>query len=138
MGRKLTRLNYEMQIIDAEWRNTYKRLIQAEGHQRNFKLPTNMSAAVAKKTAELLANKITEYKAYLLELQEQKDLYQSLTKEIWDRCNEIKKLVRHENNLEELREEMTERVRSYFPLTDEFWSQKFNCNSQHGTVKGID
>ena len=32
---------------------------------------------------------------------------------------EIKKTIRHENNLEELREEMTERVRHYFPLSDE-------------------
>jgi len=132
MGRRLVRLNYEQQILDMEWRTTYKRLLHAENHLRTYKAPPlpNLQA-VATKTQEQLKTKIKEYKEYLLELQQQKDLYETLRKEIWDRCMEIKKTIRHENNLEELREEMTERVRHYFPLTDEFWQSKFNCRSVH-------
>ena len=44
------------------------------------------SRAVATKTKEMLDKKIKEYKEYLLELQQQKDLYETLRKEIWDRC----------------------------------------------------
>ena len=33
MGRRLVRLNYEQQILDMEWRTTYKRLLHAEAHR---------------------------------------------------------------------------------------------------------
>ena len=39
MGRRLVRLNYEQQILDMEWRTTYKRLLHAEAHLRTFKAP---------------------------------------------------------------------------------------------------
>merc|ERR1712100_450258 len=46
MGRKLTRLNYEKQIIDMEWRKTYKMMLQAEHHLSSFResssLPQSM------------------------------------------------------------------------------------------------
>jgi hypothetical protein len=129
MGRKLTRLNYEKQIIDMEWRKTYKMLLQAEHHLASFRESSALPSSVANKTKTLLDGKINAFKDYLLQLQEQKDSYETLTKEIYDRCNDIKKCVRHENNLEELSEEMTERVRSYYPASDEFWSLKFNARS---------
>jgi hypothetical protein len=129
MGRKLTRLNYEKQIIDMEWRKTYKMMLQAEHHLSSFRESSSLPQSIVTKTKTMLESKITNYKDYLLELQEQKDSYESLAKEIYERCGEIKKSIRHENNLEELSEEMTERVRSHYPPTDEFWQSKFNARS---------
>ena len=43
---------------------------------------------------------------YLLELQEQKDMYQNHIDQIFERCSQIKRSIKKENDLEELREEM--------------------------------
>jgi hypothetical protein len=129
MGRKLTRLNYEKQIIDMEWRKTYKMMLQAEHHLSSFRESSSLPQSVANKTKSMLETKITSYKDYLLELQEQKDSYESLAKEIYERCGEIKKTIRQENMLQELSEEMTDRVKSHYPQSDEFWQSKFNARS---------
>jgi hypothetical protein len=49
---------------------------------------------------------INQIPRYLLELQEQKDMYQGYIDQINERCSQIKRTIKKENDLEELREEM--------------------------------
>merc|ERR1719191_1034920 len=70
MSKKLVRLEYDIQIVDLEWRKTYKALLAAEHHLAT--LPTNPS----EKTKTLLKAEVEKCMKYLLELQEQKDMYE--------------------------------------------------------------
>jgi hypothetical protein len=123
MGRKLTRLNYEKQIVDMEWRRTYKLMLRSEHHERT--LPNKAS----EKTRKTIEKQITDYKEYLLQLQEQKDQYESLMTELWQRCNELKAAIRQENDLESLRKELTQRVKATYAQHDDFWQTKFSVSS---------
>merc|ERR1711964_94796 len=129
MGRQLTRLNYEKQIIENEWRKVYKLLLRAEHHAAT--LPQGTSAKFLKTKAEL-DQKRQNYLGYLLKLQEQKDIYNALTKDLMEKCQAIKKNIRRENDLEALRHECTERVRKLYKPEDDFWNQTFNATSIYG------
>jgi len=74
-----------------------------------------------------LEKAVQKNKKYLLELQEQKDLYQSKIDNIFDECAKIKRSIKKENDLEELRMEMTNRVKQRFSPEDVFWKTQFNC-----------
>lgn len=126
MGRKLTKLNYEIQIIDMEWRRTLKGLLRAEQHEASLGNAQDRSAS--QRRVEL-AERIKSYKSHLLLLQEQKDMYETCISDIWTRCDEIKKSIRQENDLESLRQECSDRVRQSYMPDDEFWEQKFNVTS---------
>merc|ERR1712187_111475 len=67
MSKKLIRLSYDQQIIDLEWRKTYKALLDAEHRQAT--LPNNCPEW--RKTA--LKKEVDTNMKHLLELQEQKD-----------------------------------------------------------------
>merc|ERR1719215_1082198 len=71
MSKKLVRLAYDQQIVDLEWRKTYKALLDAEHRQDT--LPGNAQ----QKTKDILKKEVDGHMKYLLELQEQKDLYQT-------------------------------------------------------------
>jgi len=123
MGRKLTKLFYDMQIIDERWRETYKMMLNAEHRRRT--LPKNPSA----KSMTALDTEVSQLKGHLLELQEQKDLYDVCVAEIWTRCDQIKAVIKKENDLESLRQELSDRVKAKFDSDDPFWTTPFNARS---------
>merc|ERR1712100_328343 len=65
MSQKLIRFHYDQQIIDLEWRKTYKALLKAEHHRAS--LPEN----ARQNTKDKLDKEVSDKKKYLLELQDQ-------------------------------------------------------------------
>eukprot|EP00401_Gymnodinium_catenatum_P045197 CAMPEP_0117616746 /NCGR_PEP_ID=MMETSP0784-20121206/85222_1 /TAXON_ID=39447 /ORGANISM="" /LENGTH=205 /DNA_ID=CAMNT_0005420539 /DNA_START=120 /DNA_END=737 /DNA_ORIENTATION=- len=104
MSKKLVRLNYDHQIVDNEWRNTYKQLLDAEHRQRT--LPQNNEKAKA-----ALKKEVEGHMKYLLELQEQKDMYSNHIRETYEKCDSIKEIIKKEAELDELRESMESKTR---------------------------
>ena len=139
MGRKLTRLNYEKQIVDMEWTRTYKSLLRAEKHEQTLGNPSfhdeKMDKRREKRKQEIKAE-IDDFKAHLLTLQEQKDMYESCIQDIWTRCHQIKESIRTENDLESLRKELSQRVQQQYAPDDEFWSTKFSLETAKGRKEG--
>jgi hypothetical protein len=126
MSKKLVRLQYDQQIVDQEWRNTYKLLLQAEHHQRT--LPANAQ----EKTKTLMKANVASHMKYLLELQEQKDMYANAIKETYERCDAIRETIKKEAELDELREFMEDQTQSRIHPDSQFWRMKFNIKSaQH-------
>lgn len=121
MSKQLIHYYYDQQIFDLEWRNTYKMLIRSEKRRDNLPRSANQKAK------DELEKAVQKNKKYLLELQEQKDLYQSKIDNIFDECAKIKRSIKKENDLEELRMEMTNRVKQRFSPEDVFWKTQFNC-----------
>lgn len=125
-SKKMVRLAYDQQIIDREWRNTYKALLRAEHHQAT--LPANATD----KTKITLKKEVDNAMKYLLELQEQKDMYENQIKTVYDRCDSIKETIRKEAELDELREFMETQTKSRISQESPFWRTKFNIHSQTG------
>merc|ERR1719440_2221418 len=117
-SKKLIRLNYDEQIVDLEWRKTYKALRDAE-----HRMATSGSND---KTKELLKKEVQHNLKYLLELQEQKDMYQAHTAQVNERCDSIKGLIKKENDLEELRMTLENHTKDRIPHDAAFWKTKFN------------
>lgn len=121
MGKQLIHYFYDQQIFDLKWRETYKELIRAE------KRRGNLPAMASVKAKDELDGNVKKFKKYLLELQEQRDMYQTKIDAIFERCAQIKRGIKKETDLEELRMEMTGRVKAKFVAEDNFWSTQFNC-----------
>jgi len=120
-SKKLIRLNYDEQIVDLEWRKTYKALRDAEHRMA--------TSGTNDKTKELLKKEVQGHLKYLLELQEQKDMYQSHIAEVNDRCDNIKGTIKKENDLEELRMTLENHTKDRIPHEAAFWKTKFNTRS---------
>mmetsp|Transcript_7149 Transcript_7149/g.17343 ORF Transcript_7149/g.17343 Transcript_7149/m.17343 type:complete len:541 (+) Transcript_7149:405-2027(+) len=131
MSKQLIHYFYDQQIFDLKWRETYKQLIRAE------KRRANLPALASNKAKDELDGNVKKFKKYLLELQEQRDMYQSKIDGIFERCAQIKRGIKKENDLEELRMEMTGRVKAKFAQEDGFWSTQFNC-TRPDDVRGSD
>ena len=127
MSKKLVRLSYDQQIMDLEWRKTYKALLDAEHRQ------STLSGNAPQKTKDLMKKEVDGAMKYLLELQEQKDMYESHVKEIYTRCDEIKALLKKERDLEDLRQHMEGQTRAAIMDDNPFWRTKFNIISQNTT-----
>merc|ERR1711862_93138 len=125
MSKKLCRLSYDQQIIDLEWRNTYKKLLDAE--HRKGTLPENVNP----KTKTILEKEVAEHLKYLHELQHQKDMYQQEIQETYQRCADIKARIKKENDLEDLRLMMEKRELEKNGRESPVWKVKFNVRSQH-------
>eukprot|EP00929_Paragymnodinium_shiwhaense_P095464 TRINITY_DN5660_c0_g3_i1.p2 TRINITY_DN5660_c0_g3~~TRINITY_DN5660_c0_g3_i1.p2 ORF type:complete len:179 (-),score=74.03 TRINITY_DN5660_c0_g3_i1:137-673(-) len=123
-SKKMVRLAYDQQIIDREWRNTYKALLRAEHHQAT--LPGNAT----EKTKKILKEEVDNQMKYLLELQEQKDMYETQIKNVYERCDSIKETIRKEAELDELREFMESQTKGRISADSPFWRTKFNIHSQ--------
>mmetsp|Transcript_61574 Transcript_61574/g.109554 ORF Transcript_61574/g.109554 Transcript_61574/m.109554 type:complete len:242 (-) Transcript_61574:130-855(-) len=122
-SKKLIRLNYDRQIVDLEWRKTYKAFQNAE--HRLAALGVN----AAEKTKTLLKKEVDGYLKYLLELQEQKDIYDEEKDKVYGRCDEMKGTIKKENDLEELRMDLESSTKDRIPPEASFWRQKFNSRS---------
>mmetsp|Transcript_1558 Transcript_1558/g.2357 ORF Transcript_1558/g.2357 Transcript_1558/m.2357 type:complete len:250 (+) Transcript_1558:84-833(+) len=125
MSQKLIRLQYDFQIIDLEWRNTYKALLDAEHRQAT--LPSN----AIEKVKALLKKEVDGSMKYLLELQTQKDMYENQVKEIYSKCDSIKMTIKKENDLEDLRMTMEKGTKDKINGESPFWRTKFNIRSQN-------
>lgn len=141
MSKKLIRLNYDQQIIDHEWRKTYKALLDAE--HRKATLPTlgdrpkGNNVPDWRKTS--LQKEVDHHMKYLLELQEHKDMYEEELKQIYTRCDSIKATIKKETDLEELREHMERKQKERVGNESIFWKTKFNIRSsqQKASSHGI-
>ncbi|CAE7250639.1 unnamed protein product [Symbiodinium sp. CCMP2456] len=130
MSQKLIRLHYDQQIIDYTWRNTYKALLTAEHRQAT--LPVNC----AQKTRDLMKKEVDSCMKQLLELQQQKDMYEQQIKEIYDRCDAIKATIKKENDLEDLRLTMEKQTKEKISSDSPFWKAKFNIRSVNAPPRG--
>jgi len=128
MSKQLIRLNYDSQIIDLEWRKTYKMLLDAEHRQ------ATLPKEGAQKARDALAKEVSGAMKYLLELQEQKDLYQSHIDDINCRCDGIKAGLKKESDLEDLRQTMEASTKDRIHGESPFWRTKFNIRSN---AKGV-
>merc|ERR1719221_2346718 len=125
MSKKLIRLQYDQQIVDLEWRKTYKALLDAEHRQAT--LPANCQ----EKTKSVLKKEVDAHMKYLLELQEQKDMYDQNVKEVYEKCDSIKASIKKETDLEDLRMTMEKQTKDKIPGDGAFWKTKFNTHSPH-------
>lgn len=119
LSRKLVRIFYDYQIIEFEWRKTYKKLIEAE------KRKANLTPGVLQKSIEKAESDVNAARDQLLRLQDQRDLFQSILDKIWRRCSQIKATIKKESNLESLRKELSELVKARLPISHEFWESEF-------------
>mmetsp|Transcript_32174 Transcript_32174/g.74191 ORF Transcript_32174/g.74191 Transcript_32174/m.74191 type:complete len:84 (+) Transcript_32174:569-820(+) len=72
----------------------------------------------------------------LLELQQQKDMYEQQIKEIYDRCDAIKATIKKENDLEDLRLTMEKQTKEKISSDSPFWKAKFNIRSVNAPSRG--
>jgi hypothetical protein len=119
LSRKLIRLFYDFQIIDFEWRKTYKRFVEAE------KRRANLTPGVLQKSIEKAESDVNATREQLLRLQDQRDLFHSIWDKIWRRCDQIKSTIKRESDLERLRMELSALVKERIPHSDVFWKSKF-------------
>lgn len=124
LSKKLIRLQYDQQIVDLEWRKVYKALLDAE---QKADLPDTAKDA----TKQLLKKEVDKQMKYLLELQEQKDMYEDSIQSIYAKCDAIKAELKKETDLEDLRCSMEKRTKDEIGPDSPFWRTKFNCRSQH-------
>lgn len=120
----MIRLNYDEQIVDLEWRKSYKALREAEHRMA--------TSGKNDKTKELIKKEVQGHLKYLLELQEQKDMYQAQIGEVNERCDMIKGMIKKENDLEELRMTLENHTKDRIPQDAAFWKTKFNTSSKAG------
>lgn len=123
MSQKLIRLNYDCQIIDNKWRQTYKNLLDAEHRMRT--LPANG----AQKTKDILKKEVDGHTKTLLEFQQHKDMFEQEIKTVYERCDAIKATIKKENDLEELRTEMEAATKQKISAESPFWKAKFNIRT---------
>jgi len=124
LSKKLVRLQYDQQIVDLEWRKVYKALLDSEQK-------ANLPDAAKDSTKQLLKKEVDRQMKYLLELQEQKDMYEDNIQSIYAKCDAIKAELKREADLEDLRCSMEKGTKDKIAPDSPFWRTKFNCRSQH-------
>jgi len=129
MSKRLVRLSYDQQIIDLEWRKTYKALLDAE--HRMATLSTN----APQKSKDLIKKEVDGHMKYLLELQEQKDTYENEHQTVYSRCDDIKRTLKKESDLENLRAHMERRTQQAVDPGSPFWQTKFNIYRSSGAAR---
>jgi DNA-binding protein H-NS len=120
-SKKLIRLHYDQQIVDLEWRKTFKKLQDAE-HRKE-------TCGSNEKTKDALNIEVKKLFVYLKELQEQKDMYQEQIQEVFSECDNIKSMIKKETDLEELRMSLEHQTKQKIPHDAAFWKAKFNTRS---------
>lgn len=130
MSKKLVRLSYDQQLIDLEWRKTYKALLDAEHKQATLRPREGLPAAFTTKTQDAMKKDVNSAHKYLMELQEQKDLFEREIQQVYSRCAAIKADLKKESDLEELRVHMEGRTKSTIADDSDFWRRKFNIHRE--------
>jgi len=123
LSKKLIRLQYDQQIVDLEWRKVYKALLDAE-HK------ADLPDTAKDETKRFLKKEVDRQIKYLLELQEQKDMYEDSIQSIYAKCDAIKAELKKEADLEDLRCVMEKSTKDKIAPDSPFWRTKFNCRSQ--------
>jgi len=130
LSKKLIRLSYDQQIVDLEWRKTYNALQKAEHKQATLRPREGMPAKFLTKTTDMLKKDVDNAMKYLMELQEQKDLFEKEMQDVFSRCDAIKADLKKESDLEELRVHMEGRTKGTISEDSEFWRRKFNIHRE--------
>jgi len=130
MSKRLIRLAYDQQIVDLEWRKTYNALLDAEHKLATLRPREGLSEKMVNKTKDQLKREVDQAQKYLLELQEQKDLYEKETQEVYARCDSIKADLKKERELEDLRVHMEARVQAGKPRGLEVEQRRFNIHRE--------
>lgn len=125
MSHKLLHLYYDLQIVEHEWRRTYKTFLEAE--ERKEKL----TPGVLPKSREKAEIEYNAAKEQLLRLQDQRDLYDDTIQKVFDRCRQIKESIVKERHLDSLCEELHERIKEIYPSGHEFWRASFDVKHIH-------
>merc|ERR1712129_267504 len=99
-----------------------------EHKQATLRPREGLPAAFMTKTQGILKKDVDNAMKYLLELQEQKDLFEQQVKEVYARCDAIKTDLKKESDLEELRVHMEGRTKGQIAEDSEFWRRKFNIH----------
>ena len=123
MSRRLIKYLYDRQIISLEWRQTYQSLTDAEARK------TSLPPSAPQKARDAADRDVTNLRARLLEIQDQRDGYDACIAKVLDRCAQIKATIKKETDLEALRQELSERVKARFAQTDPFWGTSFDPHS---------
>jgi hypothetical protein len=76
MSQKLIRLFYDLQIVEYEWRKTYKRFLQAEDRVNH------LTPGVLQKSRDKAEKDLSDVREQLLRLQDQRDLFDSTIQKI--------------------------------------------------------
>lgn len=129
MSAKLIRLFYDKQIIEYEWQKAYKNFVKADTCK------ANLTPSVLEKSREKAEKEFVDTKEQLLRLQDQRDLFNDLISQIWDRCAEIKAEIKREEDLKELRDQLSLRVKEKYPPNDPFWKTEFSVHATNKTKK---
>jgi len=147
MSKKLIRLSYDQQLVDHEWRKTYKALLDAEDKKATlwrtsgcafdrqiypFGGPPRegLNPKFTADTEAKLQKKVSNAHKYLQELQEQKDLFEREIQEVYARCDAIKAALKKERDLEDLRVHMEGRTKGQIADDSDFWRRKFNIHRE--------
>lgn len=120
MSAKLMKLFYDSQIIEGQWRKTYKQFVGSETRK------AKLTPGVSLRSKEKADKDLDAAKAQLLRLQDQRDLYNSTIHKIYDRCAQIKSSLIVEEGLQNLRDDLTQAVIAVHPVDDPLWSSKFS------------
>lgn len=136
MSKQLIRLHYDQQIMDLEWRKTYKVLLDAEHKQTTFRPREGLPAKMKTKTEEMLKKDVDIATKNLLELQEQKDLFAREIQDVYDRCATIKAQLRQQHFLEDMRNKQEAKTREQFSDDNPFWGNKFNITTNQKKKDG--
>lgn len=123
MSGKLVRLYSDVQIIEHEWRKTYKHFVYAERRR------DNLTPGVLQKSRDKAEDEVEAARVQLLSLQDQRDLFHSLIDKVWARCAQIKASIDKERALESLRTELNDAIKQQYPMSDPFWRTKFKVRS---------
>lgn len=129
MSKQLIRLAYDQQIMELEWRKTYKRMLLAEHRLRT------LPETAPQKTVDSHKKEIENHNKYLLELQQQKDMYEKEVTDIYAHCDEIKLALKKESDLEDLRMYMEGVTKDRVEAGSPFWSAKFNIHLASSSPK---
>jgi len=130
MSKKLIRLSYDQQLVDHEWRKTYKALLDAEHKKATLRPREGLNAKFTADTEAKLQKQVSNAHKYLLELQEQKDLFEREIQEVYARCDAIKAALKKERDLEDLRVHMEGRTKGQIADDSDFWRRKFNIHRE--------
>ncbi len=125
MSKKLIHLFYDLQIIEHEWRKTYKHFLETESRK------DKLTPGVLQKSRDKANEDFNCAREQLLRLQDQRDLFEDTIQRIFDRCKQIKASIIKERDLERLRESLNECVKEKFPSGHQFWVSHFDVKLSH-------
>lgn len=123
MSQELSKLFSERQNVECEWRAGYKKFLEVE-KRRN-----SLTSGVLQKSLDDAESELKNARETLLNLQAKRDEVQMKIQKIWNRCAAVKKSISKEEELERLRQSLTDTVKRKYQEDDQFWKSRFRVRS---------